>query len=623
MQRSRAGHNLRQLVMALVFITFITGVMLRSSSAQAPTITVPDAGSGKRVALIIANTNYTYGKLKNPTNDGDDMTGFLRSAGFEVMLRKDLNRVQMLQTLRDFQAALVGASVSLVYFSGHGVQAGGVNYLVPVDAVIRNENDILLQNIPLNSVFNILEAGKAPTNLVILDACRNNPFVTVARSLKTGLAEVSAPSGTLISFSTAPGRTASDNPVGRNGLFTQELLMAARVRGRKIEDVLKTTRIAVERLSRNAQVPWENSSLKTDFLFYSGNFEQQAPAPLSNLQTNEGTLSIDSEPRGATVAVNDVAYGKTPLLLRFKLTNAARLPVNITLSGLSGYKELSFTTELIRGHSVALPLQRLRKAPPTNVPTFDPEALFGKKRTNSKDGAEMVWIPRGTVMLGGKEQAANPLHSVTFSYGYWMYSKPVTVAQFKKFWQDRAFHVGKPYSFGVAWREWVRWDDRAPKWGWKDNLPMVNISWEEAVGYCLWAGVRLPTEAEWERAARGSGATTYPWGNEWDPKRSAHSVNQRLSSPVVSGTYPANGFGIYDAAGNISEWCLNWFSEIPAGVSQTDPIGSRFGEAKVVRGGAWDSIRAVRLQPAYRTSLFPYAHTNSIGFRAVLDANAP
>lgn len=221
----------------------------------------------KRLALVIGNSAYTSSPLRNPANDAVAMARELENLGFEVMLYTDLGHDEMIRNIRTFGEKLsTNRGVGLFYYAGHGVQLGGDNYLVPIDAEIAKEQDVELEAVNLKRVLGEMDFARNNMNIVILDACRNNPFVRSFRSASNGLATTTAPQGTFIAFATSPGSVAADGE-GNNGLYTQELIQAMRVPGAKIEDVFKTVRNNVYTKSNQQQVPWENSSIFGDFYF--------------------------------------------------------------------------------------------------------------------------------------------------------------------------------------------------------------------------------------------------------------------------------------------------------------------------------------------------------------------
>jgi hypothetical protein len=219
-----------------------------------------------RVALVIGNADYAVAPLRNPLNDARAMAAALRELGFEVLEAQNAGRKAMLQRLREYRDRLRPDSVGLFYYAGHAVQVKGQNYLIPVDATIRSEAEVDEESVNLSYLLDRLEEAKNSINLVFLDACRDNPFARSFRSVSRGLAQVDAPTGTLIAYATAPGRTASDGD-GANGIYTEEMLRVLKSPGLKIEDVLKRVRAGVVRRTQGAQTPWDTSSLIGDFYF--------------------------------------------------------------------------------------------------------------------------------------------------------------------------------------------------------------------------------------------------------------------------------------------------------------------------------------------------------------------
>lgn len=217
----------------------------------------------KRVALVIGNSNYKSSASlgENPINDANDMAATLENLGFTVIKGIDTDRSQMSDAIRNFGRQSQDADVAMFYYAGHGMQSGNVNYLIPLDAEIKNESDIEFECISVNRVQSIMESSSTNRlNIMVLDACRNNPFRSWSRSSGGGLADMTPPSGTLIAFATSPGATAS-NGTGRNGLYTSELIKQLQV-PQRIEDVFIKTRIEVEKKSAGQQSPWELARLR-------------------------------------------------------------------------------------------------------------------------------------------------------------------------------------------------------------------------------------------------------------------------------------------------------------------------------------------------------------------------
>lgn len=225
--------------------------------------------SEKRIALVIGNSRYETAPLRNPVNDANLAASTLRQMGFDVIVRTDANLREMQLAVREFSRKIQGGAVGLFYYAGHGMQTGGRNFLIPIGAQIEAEGDLVLEGFDLNSVLEQMGMAQNRLNIVILDACRNNPFARSFRSYSQGLAQVNAPSGTFIAYATAPGQTASDGK-GDNGLYTQELMANMRTPGLPIEEVFKRVRVQVKQKSNGLQIPWDASSLEGAFYFVPG-----------------------------------------------------------------------------------------------------------------------------------------------------------------------------------------------------------------------------------------------------------------------------------------------------------------------------------------------------------------
>ncbi|WIM05378.1 MAG: caspase family protein [Candidatus Nitricoxidivorans perseverans] len=231
-----------------------------------------------RVALVIGNAAYASSPLANPVNDARAMAKSLRDTGFTVVLMENIGYKAMGNAMRDFGRDLAKTGgVGLFFYAGHGMQVKGRNYLIPVDADMQHEDDIPFNAVDANYVLDKMESARNRLNLVILDACRNNPFARAFRASAKGLTQMEAPSGTLIAFATAPGAVAGDGD-GGNGIYTRHLLRAMAVPGLLVEQVFKQVRVGVMKDTGNLQVPWESSSLKGDFYFRT---PPAAPIPAS------------------------------------------------------------------------------------------------------------------------------------------------------------------------------------------------------------------------------------------------------------------------------------------------------------------------------------------------------
>jgi len=234
-----------------------------------------------KVALVMGNSRYKQAApLKNPRNDARAMGALLGQLGFQVTTALDAGRAEMLAATQTYTQTLAAKKcVGLFYFAGHGVQLAWRNFLIPVDAEIEKVGDIEAAGVDLAGLQSGLAKAANPMNVIVLDACRDDPFGEGKRPEQKGLSQMDAPQTTLLAYATAPGNTAADGD-GVNGLYTEHLLKELGVQGAKIEDVFKRVRLGVRRKSHGRQIPWESTSLEEDFYFVP-------PAELKKLSDEE------------------------------------------------------------------------------------------------------------------------------------------------------------------------------------------------------------------------------------------------------------------------------------------------------------------------------------------------
>jgi hypothetical protein len=298
---------------------FLLGIQVRAQDPdrtlrpqqEAVTPAAPEA----RTALVIGNGAYRSAPLRNPVQDARAIAAVLRQCGFSVTLLEDAPRVRMVGALREFGQAIQGGGVGLFYFAGHGMQVKGKNYLVPVDSDLASEDEVAYNTLDADAVLAKMESARNRLNILILDACRNNPFGRSFRSASQGLAQMDAPAGSYIAFATSPGHTAADG-TGSHGLYTQYLLNQMTQPGLRVEDVFKRVRAGVMQASKREQVPWESSSITGDFFFVpvAGGEAGMAPMtvhPSTELATT-GTISAPEllakvlEARGGLAALQSI-----------------------------------------------------------------------------------------------------------------------------------------------------------------------------------------------------------------------------------------------------------------------------------------------------------------------------
>ena len=533
----------------------------------------------RRTALVIGNANYESSPLANPVNDANDIAKALRNLGFIVIHKKNATQREMEKAVREFGKTLrKHGGVGLFYYAGHGIQVNGRNYLIPVDAEIETESDVKFEAVDAGRVLGKMEDADNDLNIVILDACRDNPFARSFRSSTQGLARMDAPRGSIIAYATAPGSVAADGG-GRNGVFTKYLLKHMNTPGLPIEDVLKNVRTDVLDESNERQIPWESSSLTGNFYFNSGRGIAVRKRP-----TTEPEGSLREEKAG----------------LERERRELERLRTEIERQKLeSERKRLQAEKKRLEAASLANKPSKASTKPlskRTGVPD-------NRTWTDPVTGMEFVWVPKGCFEMGCGSWTSDcsnnekPVHEVCLD-GFWMGKHEVTQGQWKKIMgSNPSYKKGDTYPV-----EEVSWDDA------QEFISKLNAKGNGKHDF------RLPTEAEWEYACRSGGKPEkYAGGSDvyrlaWYVGNSGHS-----SHPV--GTKKPNGIGLYDMSGNVLEWCEDWYGKYSS-ASLKNPKGPSEGRDRVIRGGSWyDSQGSARC--ADRNGFHPDSRHTYLGFRLV------
>lgn len=544
------------------------------------------AAAAPRVALVIGNGGYgdAIGRLANPTHDAELVAQSLTEVGFSVTTLLDGDQKAMKRAISDFGKKLVEAgpeATGLFYYAGHGVQIGGTNYLIPLDAKIDSEADADMEAIDADWILKQMEYAGNRVNVVILDACRNNPLTRGLRSATNGLARMDAPKGSFIAYSTAPGEVAQDGSNG-NSPYAAALAKAIAGKATPIEEMFRNVRVDVMAATRESQVPWDSSSLTGAFYFREA----------------DPTVAAAAEaPAAAAAPVEEAGDGAT------------------------------------RGQTTDGP-------PPAGTAFRD-----------CPDCPDMVVIPAGRFVMGAPQEDEDrrpdegPLHKVSIGAAFALATTEVTRDQFQAFIDDTGHEItGDCY---LADDKEGRDDDTAnwqkPGFDQSGSDPVVCVSWRDAEAYAEWMSARtgqnyrLPTEAEWEYAARAGRRSYFPWddgseldackiGNNFDAAGHTHFANQEASScddgavftaPV--GSYQPNRFKLFDMAGNVWEWTEDCYrpdyKDAP-----TDGSAAVIDSCKehVARGGSWiDGQWDFRF--ARRYNVDSWGRENIIGFRLARD----
>ena len=300
------------------------------------------AGSGgARVALVIGNSGYASAPLRNPVNDAKAVADALQACGFDVTVKTDCDLETMEKAVAAFGERIRGANAALFYYAGHGIQVNGENYLVPVTAEPESEDEVKFRCTNVGLVLAKMKNSGASVNLLILDACRNNPFARSFRSAAQGLATMEAAKGVLVAYATAPGAVAADGD-GRNSVYTASLVQYLRQPGLPVEEVFKSVRADVSRQTNDAQIPWENTSLVGQFYFAvpQSTATTAALPPPPDAAPLVGGLQVSVNAPRATVYVDGKESGTATSSKPFEQSNLPAGTAQVTVRA-EGYEEFS------------------------------------------------------------------------------------------------------------------------------------------------------------------------------------------------------------------------------------------------------------------------------------------
>lgn len=625
---------------ALVFAVLLSGLPLTAQTDRQLERQKKNSQTEKRLALIIGNGAYTKANpLPNPTNDATDMARVLRDVGFEVLSGVNQNKRQMETLIREFGNKLANGGVGLFYYAGHGIQVNGENYLVPIEADIPEEDEVSYSAVPVNLVLRKMATANNDLNIVILDACRNNPFARSWRTFRSGenndgLAKITPPTGTLVLYATEPGKVASDGD-GRNGLFTEALLKNIKKPNLEYDQMVRAVSADVWQKSNKQQLPWKEGNSLQDFYFVKGG-ANVVTNPIPTDKPNEPTIVAKDRAAQEREAWDLVKNSADAEDFRFFLkefpdgANKEKAKIRLeelvwqSVRGADKTKIQAYLNEFPNGANAAAARIRIRQLETAGNPTTKTSGNTTANRTAGAvskatlpGGAEMsfAYIPAGEFQMGSNQSDnEKPIHTVRISQGFFMGQTEVTQAQWQSVMRNNpSYFINCP------------------------NCPVEQVSWEDAQQFIAKLNAqndgykyRLPTEAEWEYAARAGTTGDYAgnldsmgwfWENSGDQRLSGEwnfdklkAVNGR-THPV--GTKQPNAWGLYDMQGNVWEWVQDWFdvgyyAKSPA----TDPVGPASGSDRVGRGGCWTN-HATGLSWTLRFNVKPSSRYLHLGFRVV------
>ena len=558
---------------------------------------VAPAIAEKRVALVIGNSQYeqTGWALSNPARDAKLLAESLSAVGFDVALHVDLGEEAMEDAFAAHGAKLKAAgkdAVGLIYFAGHGVQSQGRNYLVPVDADARSEQDIWRQAPRLGEALDYVKLAGNRVNFVILDACRNNPLPSSTRSAGGGLAHVDQARGLLISYSTAPGYVAYDGD-GKNSLFALSLAQNLKSEGLIAEQVFKRVAAQVSDATKGQQTPFYNSGLTgADFCFAGCDGEAApAPLPLLPLAGNMGSVGRDlgAEDAPDMLADADAAKDVKRLMIALDISEAE------ARERYDSARRNGFSVDDIISANSAV---KAAQAPPSKFCDLCPE---------------MATVPAGTVLLGAPDGEKNHFNTDEF---------PQVAVDIPAFEISRHEITFAEYDACVENFGCTPVEDKN-KFG-RGDRPVANVSFEQVQAYVAWLNrsnpptpFRLPSEAEWEYAARAGSDGQWSTGDEIT-KADANFDNNARKTLVVGSLNP-NAFGLFDVHGNVAEWTADCY--VPSHEFRDPGAGPRTDgtcKTRVVKGGHYAQV-ANYVRITKRARHRPDDGDDKIGFRVARD----
>ena len=525
----------------------------------------------------------------------------------------------------------------LLLFSGHGVRADDGtddDYLVPLDAREVDVDHL----VKFSWVLETLRKSGAENIVIITDACRSyGKAADIGKGFGKAAKEELQRSLTgekqcALLRSCSEEECSYELPGGAGGIFAHYIALGLSGEadgygeGGVKDGVITAGALFAYAKEQVGIAARNNNEVQTPQWEAKGELAKRIPLTMRQLSlrltapkelADGKELPLETDSITIDGVVDDVPgvqvkYRDVPILLSTAKDMQAKALFHYKITSLNeGVNTLEFVASDAKGHQTKLEafVNCLQKQP----------------RINPKDHTLMLWIPTGTFQMGNAERDNHlftddkPAHQITLD-GFWMYQYDVTVRMYREF----CLATGRTMPM-------------APEGGWQDEHPIVNVSWNDANAYAKWAGASLPTEAEWERAARGGDDRPYVWGAAWPPPRGAGNFADDtckgyykdgkfltgyadgfvFTAPV--GSFAANPYKLYDMAGNVWQWCADWYAEdyylrSPA----TNPLGPETGVAKVLRGGAWSSADMNSLRVTRREWDDPTTGKVYTGFRCVV-----
>lgn len=524
----------------------------------------------------------------------------------------------------------------LIYFSGHGQtvplpRSGEMGFIIPCDAKV-DMSDIAASAyyaacLPMGELRRLARMIPAKHVLFLVDACYSGLAVSSRGGFQPSvpgyLRKVASLPVQQVITAGLKGDESYEKPEWGHGAFTYKLLEALRTGVADANEDGIITGLELAAHLRNV-VPNISPKQTPQYGYFEGEGEFLFLRGVATVEVGVeevpslGTLGVSSVPVGATVYVDGVQRGVTPMVISEDTGVTGERTVIVALE-LEGYvtKRGKVTLQAGRKASWNVTLERLPEhSQRIDMPTRPGEEPSGPSslptRITGKDGVPMVLIPAGEFQMGSNDgrDSEKPVHTVYLD-AFYMDVYEVTNAQYRKFTNATGHKAPKLKYY---------WNDSRIN---SPDQPVVGVSWHDAKAYCDWAGKRLPTEAEWEKAARGGlVGKKYPWGDNithddanYDDTYTDGEDRWEYSAPV--GSFAPNGYGLYDMAGNVREWCADWFDYYSSSPGR-NPTGPSSRTRRVLRGGSWVN-QTDFLRVAYRFLYTPTGTEAGIGFRCVAD----
>lgn len=534
----------RLIYLPIVFLSVLWGYPLQAQS---------------RYALVIGNGKYQYGRtLRNSSNDARLLRDKLNDCGFKVIEKEDLGKDDFIKAVNDFFSKIQNARAeALLFYSGHGIQSAGENYLIPVDADLNSEEDIKQKCVGLQYLLGKMKDAATRVNIIILDACRNDPFTKgwdKGEGEKGLSAIIRTPPQSFIAFATAPSEVASEGK-GTNSPYSAAIAKFMCEPGWNIFQVFQQVSIEV-RKQNPRQFPWNNYNLDNDFVFMNGKGFSGGPRPMEFLITEDCILFINGQKKGSF-----------PGGAQFQIPNQESGVYKIRV--VNQHDSMQFVDTVYNYNPSSNPGDNLMYIPLNNI-VFDPN-LKPMLDSLSRD---MIRIEGGDFFMGSKAGKTDetPEHSVHLN----------------------AFSIGRVEVTQRQWRLIMK--DNPSFHGDCDNCPVENVSWDDAMKFVSALNqasgdhYRLPTEAEWEFAARGGNlSNNNKFSGNSSMKKAGWYFDNATGSTHPVGRRPVNELGLADMSGNVAEWCADWYAFNYYNNSRRDnPTGPSGGTDKVARGGSWN-----------------------------------